>query len=171
MVLERLRSSRAAWLVAGVVLGLVLGGYWPDTPSYAVATDRHGDYAIATGYVDEDVEAVYFLDFLTGNLQAAVLSPVNGQFFARYERNVMADLELATEKQPRYIMVTGYANQRKRAQSRLSQNVLYVADATTGKIAAYAIPFQGGQRSANAAVAGQLEMLSVTQFRTAQVRE
>lgn len=171
MSLERLRTSRPVWMAGGILLGLVLGGVWPDTPSYAVSTDRHGDYAIATGYIDEDVEAVYFLDFLTGNLQAAVLSPIDGQFSARYERNVIADLEIASEKQPRYVMVTGYANQRKRAQGRLSQNVLYVADASTGKIAAYAIPFLGGQRNANAAVRAELVLLSITQFRTAAVRE
>ena len=60
----------------GLVLGLVaeraLAPYAACTPS---ATDRGETYAIATGPVDNEVEAVYFLDFLTGDLGAVVLGP------------------------------------------------------------------------------------------------
>ena len=64
----------------GLALGLVLSGLWPHTPLHAVSTDRGETYAIATGPVDNEVEAVYFLDFLTGDLGAIVLGrqPVPG---------------------------------------------------------------------------------------------
>ena len=65
------RWKQYRWLVAvgiGLVAGLVLSGFWPHTPLYAVATDRIETFAMATGPVDDEVEAVYFLDFLTGDL-------------------------------------------------------------------------------------------------------
>ena len=40
------------WLVAvgiGLVGGLVLSGFWPQTPLYAVATDRIDTFGMATG--------------------------------------------------------------------------------------------------------------------------
>ena len=39
-------------------------------------------FAIATGLVDNTVEALYFLDFLTGDMRAAVINPKNGKFTA-----------------------------------------------------------------------------------------
>ncbi len=76
--------SRPAWLAAGAVLGLVVGlnvsGVWPSIPLHATATQGLDKFAIATGLVDDSVEAVYFLDFLTGDLRAAVINPKNGKF-------------------------------------------------------------------------------------------
>ncbi len=54
-----------------LLIGIVLGGFLPHIPLHAVATDRGETYIIATGLLDTDVEAVYFLDCLTGDLFAA----------------------------------------------------------------------------------------------------
>jgi len=74
----------AVALAAAFVLGLLTAGYWPNVPVHAVATDRTEGFAMATGYCDDSVEAVYFLDFLTGELSAAVVSKQNGRFNAFY---------------------------------------------------------------------------------------
>lgn len=165
-------NSRGVWLLAGVLVGMAVAGYWPDTPTYAVATDRYEDFAICTSPVDEEVEALYFLDFLTGNLQAAVLSTQTGAFNAFYERNIIKDLELGGEKKPRYLMVSGMAELRRgAAQARPSAAIVYVAEATTGRVAAYFIPWVSGQRAANVPVEAPLQLLNVTKFRTATVRD
>ena len=168
----KLTHSRAAWCLAGLLVGMAVAGFWPETPSYATATDRYQDFAICTGPVDEEVEALYFLDFLTGNLQAAVISTQTGQFNAFYERNILKDLELAGEKQPKYMMVTGLAELRRGpSQARPSASMVYVAEANTGRVAAYFIPWIVGQRAANQPIEGALQLLNVTKFRTASVRD
>ena len=80
----------AVWLAIGLVVGLMIGGIWPDTPLHAVATDGTENFALATGFVDDGAEAVYLLDFLTGTLRAAVLSNQSRGFQAYYGANVNA---------------------------------------------------------------------------------
>ena len=67
--------SRGMWLVVGVVVGVAVASVWPRTMLQAVATDRAENFAIATGSADGEVEGVFTLDFLTGDLTGAVLSP------------------------------------------------------------------------------------------------
>ena len=138
--------GRHGWTVGlalGLLLGLMIGGLWPDTPLHAVATDRGEDFAICTGFVDDGVEAIYFLDFLTGVLRAGVLSNVPQSpyaFQALYEANVNAALanaiqarnaglvqmnaarrregapplpELKMPQSPNYLMVTGAIDMRR----------------------------------------------------------
>ena len=65
-----------------LLIGIGLGGFLPHTPLHAVATDRAETYLIATGLLDADVEAVFFLDCLTGDLFAAVPGKTTGGFTA-----------------------------------------------------------------------------------------
>ena len=76
------KHARLAWLGFGLVAGLLLAWFWPNTPLRAVATDRCDTFAMATVPLDDTVEAVCFLDFLTGNLRGAALSKLTGQFNA-----------------------------------------------------------------------------------------
>ena len=64
----------------GLVIGLNLEGLWPSVPLHATATHGIDKFAIATGLVDNSVEALYFLDFLTGDMRAAVINPKTGKF-------------------------------------------------------------------------------------------
>ena len=76
------------WLLLGWLVGLVLAGRWPHTALHADAIDRGDSFVIATGLLRPTVEAVYFLDFLTGDLRAAVIAKQNGKFNAFFRRNV-----------------------------------------------------------------------------------
>ena len=67
----RLQQSRLVWLGIGLCVGLLSRGSSPHTPLHAWSNDRYDDFAIATGPMDETTEAIYFLDFLTGDLKAA----------------------------------------------------------------------------------------------------
>lgn len=169
------RHNRAVWLTLGLGLGLLLGGLlpiWPDTPLHAVATDRYENFAIATGAVDSDVEAIYFLDFVTGDLMAAVLSNQTGLFVAFYRYNILGDFGVDVSKKPQYLMVTGYANLvRGRARLRPAPSVVYIAELTTGKVAAYNLPWEPNLHRRNQIFTGTFTLLDVSQFRNVAIRE
>ncbi len=152
--------------VVGVSVGLMMGGLWPQTALHAVATDRVDTYAMATGMVDEDVEAVYFLDFLTGELRALVLGRQVGGISGIYTFNVASHLGIDPGKNPRYLMVTGSLSLR-RGGSRMQAGraVVYVAEITSGKMGAYAIPW-----NPSLAAAGQTMNLSLVPVATYQFR-
>jgi hypothetical protein len=162
-----LKSSPILWLGVGLVVGLVLGGLWPQTPLHAVATDRIDTFAMATGPVDEDAEAVYFLDFLTGDLRAVVISKTTGKFTAFYAYNVLTDLGVDVAKNPRFLMVTGLLNLR-RGGSHVApaKSTVYVAEVTTGKVGAYCIPWSAGAHGGTIIKAAFLPLDS-TRFRAA----
>jgi hypothetical protein len=139
-------------LLVGIVLGLAAGlmwaGLWPNTPLHATATDRVDTFAMATGDVDEGIEAVYFLDFLSGDLSAAVIgrgATATGYMLTGiHTRNVIQDMNLDANKNPRFLMVTGKADLNRGGRGGMvqaSRAVVYVAEVTTGKVAAYAIPW------------------------------
>jgi len=161
------------WTAIGLIAGASIGGFWPHSPLHATATDRYETFAIATGFVDDGIEAVYFLDFLTGDLSAAVLSKqIPMRFNAQYKRNILADLGVDASKKPRYLMVTGLAD-TPRGGSRLrpSSAVVYVAEITTGQVAAYAIPWDSARHAAGQMSTGEIMPVARMKFRTAVVRE
>ena len=170
-MLRRLARIRLTYVAVGAAVGLAAGlalvGLWPEKPLQAVATDRYETYAMATGPVDEEVEAVYFLDFLTGDLKAVVLGKQGGIFTAFYQYNVLNDLGVDPSKNPRFMMVTGMAATRRgAARMQPSMAVVYVAEITSGNVAAYALPWSKGDYAAGNVVGPMpLVRLAVTKFR------
>jgi hypothetical protein len=165
----RLGVGLVIGLGIGLVIGMLFAGYWPNVPLHAVATDRTDGFAIATGYCDESVEAVYFLDFLTGDLSAAVVSKQNGQFNAFYTHNVVADLGINPGKAPRFLLTTGTVDLRRTGgkTTSLSRSLVYVAELQCGKVAAYAIPWSSSAWNAGQTLRGQITLLSTGRFRNA----
>ena len=161
------------WMAIGLVAGVSIGGFCPHSPLHATATDRYETFAMATGFVDDGIEAIYFLDFLTGDLRAAVLSKqMPMQFNAFFQRNILTDLGVDPSKNPRYLMVTGMSDvPRGGTQTRLSSSVVYVAEITTGQVAAYAIPWNSARHSSGQLTNGALMLVAGTRFRTAAVRD
>ncbi len=170
------RSVRWAWLAAGLLLGWLLSSFWPSTPLHAVATDRAENITIATGLVQTEVEAFFFLDSQTGTLRAAVPSiRQTGGFQATWECNLNVDLasvvgrvnvaikaqnaarrggavlpEIQFPERPKYMMVTGMLD-IPQGPSRMTpgRSLVYVAEATTGVILAYALPWSPNAHRAN----------------------
>jgi hypothetical protein len=156
------------WLSAaaiGLASGLVLGGYWPHTPLHAVSTDRADTFAMATGPMDSDVEAVFILDFLTGDLKAMVLGKQAGTFSGFFECNVAKDLGVDPQKNPKFMMVTGVINLRRTGRQQFGNSFCYVAEITTGKMAAYAVPWVASAFSSGQAQTGSLVLVSKAPFR------
>jgi hypothetical protein len=171
-------NSRAGWITLGVCIGLLVGislsGVLPQTPIHASATHGQDSFAIATGMVDNagEIEAVYFLDFLTGDLRAGVLSYRTGKFLSLFQYNVMSDLVTPGQKNPRFLMVTGIANFRAGfGNTQPARSVVYVAEASGGQMGVYAIPFSPAMQTANVAQAGSFILLDKKKFRTSAVRE
>jgi hypothetical protein len=165
-------GKKSRWPVGmgiGLAVGLVLSGLLPNTPLHAVSTDRADTYAMATGPVDSEVEAVYLLDFLTGDLGALVLGRQPGVWSGRFVCNVSRDLGIEPGKNYKFLMVTGMAGLRRMGGSRqqFSSAVCYVAEITSGRVAAYTIPWSPPMFAAGQQQAGQLRLVGVTPFRQA----
>jgi len=159
-------SGRFVWPVVFLVVGLVLGNLWPQTPLHTTATDRTDTYAIATGFLDQDVEAVYWLDFLTGDLTAAVLGRRPGTFGAVYRYNVLRDLQVDPTKNPKFLLVTGLADvPRSGGRIQPARSAVYVAEITTGKMAAYLVPWNRSAFNAGQPIAGTLQPMGVIPLR------
>jgi hypothetical protein len=87
------------------------------------------------------LDAVFFLDYQTGELRAAALNVRTRTFTAFYQRTIMDDLNAKEVKNPRFLMVTGVADlQRAAGAQRIGRAVLYVAELNTGVCMAYGVP-------------------------------
>jgi hypothetical protein len=168
---EQAAWRRWSYLAAGVIVGLVLGGLWPDSPAHAVATAQIESFAVCTAPIDDEGEGIFFLDYLTGDLKGATISPRNGKFMVFFQANVTTDLGIDPAKAPKYLLVSGLNDFRRAAGNQLFGNsTVYVAELTTGKVAAYAIPWQRSARNATAPGHVNLTLLDIFQFRNVQVR-
>ncbi|MEX0675718.1 MAG: hypothetical protein WD063_01500 [Pirellulales bacterium] len=169
-------NSRIAWLcvglAAGLIVGLNLAGWWPQVPVHAVATHGQDNFAIATGPLDENVEGIFVLDSVTGDLKAAALNIQTRRFNTWYEYNVSRDLPAAGAKNPQYRLVTGMTNIRQVvAAGQLGRTVVYVAEATSGQVMAYGVPWVTGRHSSPIRLRETLIPLDRWQFRTTAIRE
>ena len=162
------RRFLAVWI--GLAAGFFSSRLWPNTPLYAVSTDRVDTYGIATGLLDANVEAVYLLDFLTGDLRAVVLGRdalLTGGWTGFFDINVAADLDIDPQKNPKFMLVTGQLNLQRKGGSRAQPNAaaVYVAEVTTGKIAAYVVPWMPSLYAASQMQSGRIVRVGVTMFR------
>ena len=151
------KTSALVWLGLGLLAGLLVAGFWPSVPLHAVATDKIDTFSMATGPVEPDYEAVYFLDHLTGDLHAYVIGRMaNGSFgvIQHCYRKVLDDFKTEGDKTPKFLMATGVCDLNRGGVVGTvlpSRSVLYIADVASGMANAYAVPFNTTQH-----IAGQL---------------
>ena len=139
---------------------------------HATATDSGETFAMATGAIDGEIEGLFILDFLTGELQCFVLNSRTAKPSGWFKRNVVADLGVDATKAPKYLMVTGGANFRgSSGNARPAQCLCYVCDANTGNYAAYSFPWS--QTAANVAAVQAAPMLLIAsgKARNVELRE
>lgn len=163
--------SLGAGMLIGVLLAVRSGAsgsgsiFGPETVLNASATVSSDSMAMATGLIDEGVEGLFVLDFVTGNLQVFVMNPRTGQLGGMFAHNVAADL--GTQKAPKYLMVTGQAMWRSYTGNvRPAQSIVYVADSNTGRYAAYMMPWNRQASSYNFAQVNPLIRIGVGTART-----
>lgn len=123
----------------------------------ASATATHGgdNMAVATGEVNENVDAVYFLDYKTGDLTAYVYYPRYQRFGAMYRSNITE--QLPATKNGDYLLVTGHAiTPAVASNNRPAQTLVYVVDVNSGQFAAYGLSYSQTLESAGQPQGGPL---------------
>jgi len=162
-------------LIVGMAAGAALTAGWHGvrtTPrAWATATHGSDNFAIATGLVDDGIEGLFFLDFLTGDLRAAVVSRRNAEFTGYFQHNVLNDFPAINEA-PRFLMVTGQADiPRGRGTTQISKSIIYVAEATSGQVCAYVLPYNSTLNAAGNSQRGGFIKVSGGSFRDAFIRD
>jgi hypothetical protein len=167
--------NHTALLVVGMAMGAALTAGWhglTDTPkAMAMATHGADNFAIATGLIDDQIEALYFLDFLTGELRATIINRRTAAFTANFQYNVLADFPGISDE-PKFLMVTGLADlPRGRGATQIAKSLVYVAEATSGQVAAYVLPFNSTLHAAGSPQTGGFVKVAGGSFRDAFVRD
>lgn len=143
----------------------------PPIPAHAVASASHDNFVIATGFVEDGTEGLFFLDFLTGDLKATVINNRGPGFNAFYQYNIARDFNLGATQNPKYLMVTGLARDVGRGGNRLATSVLYVVEAVSGQLVAYGIPYNRMSQTAGKPQMGTFVPLAKASLRTEFVRD
>jgi hypothetical protein len=175
--------------VAGMMLGLLIGAGAFGVAMYASssatpqvdlddlmlsATASHGEHSLtlATGSIDEEVEGVFVLDHVTGDLQCWVPSVVRpGTFSGQFKTNVLSDLGVEGDKAPQLVMVTSSYNVRGAASTtRPAKSIVWVGDANTGNVAGYSIAWNRSRASSGGTQSNALVRVLAGKGRTAAIR-
>ena len=127
-----------------------------DLPTGLLATAScvENGAILATGYFNNNTEALYYLDSQSGRLSAALLSRSDPGFTKTFTRNIKADLQeavsnlsnVAMPQTPSFIMVTGDSDIRNIGageMNNLAKSFVYVAEIHTGIVLVYVLPSQG----------------------------
>lgn len=181
------RTQRGRWTIAVILLIAITAfasGWWlgrgrtgpgsfvgPARPIFASATDSTSDLAVATGIIADQVEGFFALDGLTGDLQCLVFNPQSQNFNAVFRRNVLADLQLDATKNPRFLVTTGNVESWRRGTLYVGASFVYVTEATTGRFAAYAVPWRRDLYASGRPQQGELLLVYAGAVRTAVVRD
>ncbi len=129
------------WLFVGLLAGAWLTNLSRPTSVFAVATDRQENFALATCAVDTGIEAVVTLDFLTGEMNGAVLNPGTRKFSISYHRNIVNDFKLEAGKPPKFAIVTGDVYLRTGSNFKLAPSAIYIAEVNSGKMGVYTFAY------------------------------
>ena len=143
-------SSRAALIAAGLLAGLGIAYLCPHQPTYATTADRDANRFMmvtvpvgnrAAG-IDDPIDGVFILDFLTGQLKGAVMNRQLAKFNAFYIRNLAQDFGVKGDAdEQHYCMVTGYAQMPSAGAATFASGMLYIGEETSGRVNAYTFPW------------------------------
>jgi hypothetical protein len=186
--MARIRRRRAWGLLAcGLVIGLAIGGalsagIWLGSarhPAAAIpnlhelklqAMASHGaeTFAIATGPIESDVEGLFTLDYLTGELQCFVINPRFGGLGGWFKTNIATSLTPEKGKKPSYLIATGVLNVKTGVTNnyRPAGCVCYVVDANTGEAAAYSFPWSPNAGNVGVTQATDMKLIYKWKART-----
>jgi hypothetical protein len=168
-----LPHSKGLCLGLGIVIGLAAGAFLPQAPLHAVATDRSENFVMSTGVVSEELEGVFFLDSLTGDLKGTIINPFvqPPTVGITYSRNVVADMKIDVAKSPKFVMVTGLMPLRPLGGlNQFADSVVYVAELSSGMMACYGMQFNFAAFNNMRGASGEFLPFFVGPFRKAVVR-
>lgn len=181
------RTKAFGLLAGGLLLGLTIGGamtagVWLGQRSPALAAvglndvqlkamASHGtdSFAIATGPIDDNVEGLFTLDFLTGDLSCFVINPRNMSVGGIFKTNVANHLGVERGKKPNYLLATGTMNVSGGA--RMAASICYVVDANTGAVAAFGFPWAKAMTTTGAPQAAEMTVIGKWKARSVDLRQ
>ena len=185
-----LRAKPGLALGAGFATGLLIGvgmmigalfavtcwnpqqQFLPETLLHASTAQGSDSFALATGPVDDNMEGLFTLDFLTGELRCWMINQRTGKVGGVFQYNVTGDLQTQASKNPKYLLATGRAIFVSSGGVRKLGNTLaYVSDANTGIVAAYGVPWDRTRATAGAGQQGVLVLLDRVKARQATIRD
>ena len=162
-------SSRAACVAGGLIAGLAIAYLCPHVPTYATTADRDSQFMMVTVPVgnkavgiDDPIDGVFILDFLTGQLKGAVMNRQAMRFTSYYMRNLADDFGVKGDEDPHYCIVSGYSQMPAGNGVTFASGVLFIGELTSGKVAAYSFPFN----EAGSGGVVPLTLLDAFQFKT-----
>jgi hypothetical protein len=127
--------------------------------------------AVATGQISDLAEGIFFLDFITGDLQCLVYYPRTGVFGARYYTNVLQQLP-GGGRNSQFLLVTGGAvTVSTSGGPRPGNSLVYVTDATSGMFAAYAVPWDRTAEAGGRLQSGPLVFVGGGPIRNFQLQD
>jgi hypothetical protein len=126
----------------------------------AAATHGNDTFAIATGSIDSNLEALYTLDFATGQLNCLVLYPQANAFGARFATNIgMFKAGGGRNNKSKYLMITGTAELSGPNSGPRPSSCVYVMDVGTGEVLAFAAPFNRSMMNSRNEQFGELVLI------------
>lgn len=172
-----LASSVVALVSVGMLVGALatavlrnaLPPCLPETVLHATSSHSGETFAMATGRIDEEVEGLFRLDYLTGDLQCWVYYPNALRFGGAFKHNVIPELGSRQGKRPNYVMVTGEVGFPRGAGA--ADCIIYVTDANTGNVAAYTIPWNRTAARTGTPQAGEFQVLGTVNGHAVPLRE
>ena len=167
-MVNRVSESRWTWLAVGLAAGLCVSYFWPHEPVAASGNDRDAKFGILTTPMARNVEGVFVLDYLTGQLSGAVLNPATGTFNHTYSRKIADDFQVDAKAKPSYVFVAGQAVLPRNQLARFpGASVIYIGDKASGRVIAYKVNFP--QTRAAVKLAGIIP-IATYQFGVARLR-
>ena len=132
---------------------------------------RGKSLSLATGRVENNIEALYGLDHLTGNLFCWILNPSSGEIAAEYQFNVKQALGVAAGEAD-YVLTTGFMDFsiQKTGSVRTAQSVAYIGEGNSGKVVGILLWYDRQALSRGEAGSGELQLISSAMTRAAGAR-
>lgn len=149
--MRKSNESRLVWMTLGLFAGLAIAWLWPHEPAFATNSDRDQDFVIFTvavgnqaAGINDPIDGVFILDFLTGQLRGAVLNRQQAKFTSFYLIDLTKEFGTSANAKPKYAVATGNGQLNNQGGVNLASGVIYIAELTTGKCLAYTFPWQDG---------------------------
>lgn len=142
MMMRKNWITVTAALIAGVAVGWFFNGKQPVFAGGS--TDRHEDFIMATGPVNQaltnsnnnqflnaELDGVWVLDYKSGKLLATTINRQTGKMISFGEVDLVREFEIAPRANVHFMMSTGTVVK--------GQSVLYLVETTTGKMGVYSM--------------------------------
>jgi hypothetical protein len=158
---------------AGFFIGR-FGGSSFENPAFASLpmfdnASRGKSLSMATGPVEEGIEALYTLDHLTGDLHCWLLNSHTGAVAASFQASAAEALGVVGEGD--YVMTTGLMDfVGIEGAVRPSWSAVYVGDGNTGKVVGYVLMYNRGAIQRGEVGPGELRLISEMVTRAANIQ-